>query len=155
MNIKLLLRIYAGLMTVFTLGALFSAESMMESFGMSYTTEAGIILQFAMLGQVIFIVLTLQIINWLGDDVHKVGTTYNGTRAIKRFWSKKINTKYPTPSVDDLIDHKGDSSITGKPTKTDKKKGGKSGEALKVCTLTIFSSTLWLVIDEVVEALIS
>ena len=76
MNIKLLLRIYAGLMTVFTLGALFSAESMMESFGMSYTTEAGIILQFAMLGQVIFIVLTLQIINWLGDDLHKVGTTY-------------------------------------------------------------------------------
>ena len=76
MNIKLLLRIYAGLMAVFTLGALFSAESMMESFGMSYTTEAGIILQFAMLGQVIFIVLTLQIINWLGDDLHKVGTTY-------------------------------------------------------------------------------
>jgi hypothetical protein len=75
-NIKLLLRIYAGLMAVFTLGALFSAESMMESFGMSYTTEAGIILQFAMLGQVIFIVLTLQIINWLGDDLHKVGTTY-------------------------------------------------------------------------------
>ncbi len=78
MNIKLLLRIYAGLMAVFTLGALFSAESMMESFGMSYTTEAGIILQFAMLGQVIFIVLTLQIINWLGDDLHKVGTTYAG-----------------------------------------------------------------------------
>ncbi len=76
MNIKLLLRIYAGLMAVFTLGALFSAESMMESFGMSYTTEAGIILQFAMLGQVIFIVLTLQIINWLGDDLHKVGCTY-------------------------------------------------------------------------------
>tara|TARA_B100000953_G_scaffold89637_1_gene73091 strand:- start:27 stop:428 length:402 start_codon:yes stop_codon:yes gene_type:complete len=75
-NIKLLLRIYAGLMAVFTLGALFSAESMMESFGMSYTTEAGIILQFAMLGQVIFIVLTLQIINWLGDDLHKVGCTY-------------------------------------------------------------------------------
>ena len=76
MNIKLLLRIYAGLMAVFTLGALFSAESMMESFGMSYTTEAGIILQFAMVGQVIFIVLTLQIINWLGDDLHKVGCTY-------------------------------------------------------------------------------
>ena len=76
MNIKLLLRIYAGLLAVFTLGALFSAESMMESFGMSYTTEAGIILQFAMLGQVIFIVLTLQIINWLGDDLHKVGCTY-------------------------------------------------------------------------------
>ena len=76
MNIKLLLRIYAGLMAVFTLGALFSAESMMESFGMSYTTEAGIILQFALLGQVIFIVLTLQIINWLGDDLHKVGCTY-------------------------------------------------------------------------------
>jgi hypothetical protein len=31
-----------------------------------------------MLGQVIFIVLTLQIINWLGDDLHKVGTTYAG-----------------------------------------------------------------------------
>jgi hypothetical protein len=29
-----------------------------------------------MLGQVIFIVLTLQIINWLGDDLHKVGCTY-------------------------------------------------------------------------------
>jgi len=77
-NIKLLLRIYAGLMAVFTLGGLFSAESMMESFGMVYTTEAGIILQFALLGQVIFIVLTLQIINWLGDDLHKVGTTYAG-----------------------------------------------------------------------------
>ena len=65
-------------MAVFTLGGLFSAKSMMESFGMVYTTEAGIMLQFALLGQVIFIVLTLQIINWLGDDLYKVGTTYAG-----------------------------------------------------------------------------
>ena len=76
MNLKLLFRIFFGVQAVFVLGAIVSPEAMMESFGMSYTTEAGIILQFAMLGQVIFIVLTLQIINWLGDDLHKVGTTY-------------------------------------------------------------------------------
>ena len=34
-----------------------------------------------------------------------------------------INIGLLFQTVDDLIDHKGDSSITGKPTKRDKKKG--------------------------------
>ena len=76
MNIKLLLRIYAGLMAFFTLGALFSAESMMESFGMDYTSESGIMLQFAILGQILFLVLTFQLPDWLGENLAKAGCTY-------------------------------------------------------------------------------
>ena len=68
----------AGLMFVFVLGGLFSPESMMEGFGMTFTAEVGTILHFALLGQVIFIILTLQLTNWLEDRLHIVGTTYTG-----------------------------------------------------------------------------
>ena len=33
------------------------------------------------------------LVQLIAKKLHKVGTTYNGTRAIKRFWSKKINTR--------------------------------------------------------------
>ena len=51
MNIKLLLRIYAGLMAIMLLGGVFAPEAMMEGFGMSYTKEVVPILHFALMGQ--------------------------------------------------------------------------------------------------------
>ena len=48
-----------------------------------------------------------------------------GVNSTKRKQLKKIgiNIGLLFQTVDDLIDHKGDSSIVGKPTKSDKKKG--------------------------------
>ena len=76
MNMKLLLRILSGLMIIFTLGGIFSPEEMMKSFGMSYTPEAAVILPFALMGQIFFIILTLQITCWV-EDLSKVGITYS------------------------------------------------------------------------------
>ena len=47
MNLKLLFRIFLGVQALFILGAIVSPEAMMESFGMDYTSESGIMLQFA------------------------------------------------------------------------------------------------------------
>ena len=76
MNLKLLFRIFFGVQAVFVLGAIVSPEAMMESFGMNYTFEAGIMLQFAMLGQILFVVLTFQLPDWLGENLAKAGMTY-------------------------------------------------------------------------------
>jgi len=75
MNIKLLMRLLAGLMSLFTLGGILSPESMLESFGMKYTPEAATILPFAIMGQIFFIILTLQTINWV-SDLTKVAKTF-------------------------------------------------------------------------------
>ena len=75
MNIKLLLKILVGFMILFTLGGILAPEEMMKSFGMSYTKEAAVILPFALMGQVFFIILTLQISNWI-EDLNKVSKTY-------------------------------------------------------------------------------
>ena len=78
MNLKLLFRIYAGLQIVFVLGSIFSPEAMMDSFGMKYSAELTTMMQFAMLGQVIIIAITLQLPNWLGDNLSKAALAYVG-----------------------------------------------------------------------------
>ena len=78
MNLKLLFRIYAGVQTVFVLGGVFSPQAMVESFGMTYSTELSTMMQFAMLGQVFVIIITLQLPYWLGDNLTKAGMTYAG-----------------------------------------------------------------------------
>ena len=45
-------------MILFTLGGILAPEEMMKSFGMSYTKEAAVILPFALMGQIFFIILT-------------------------------------------------------------------------------------------------
>jgi len=76
MNLKLLFRIFFGFQALFILGAIVSPEAMMESFGMAYTSESGIMLQFAILGQILFLVLTFQLPDWLGENLAKAGCTY-------------------------------------------------------------------------------
>ena len=76
MNLKLLFRIFLGVQELFILGAIVSPEAMMESFGMDYTSESGIMLQFAILGQILFLVLTFQLPDWLGENLAKAGMTY-------------------------------------------------------------------------------
>tara|TARA_B100000676_G_C17536810_1_gene560450 strand:+ start:221 stop:583 length:363 start_codon:yes stop_codon:yes gene_type:complete len=75
MKLKLLLKILSGFMILFTLGGILAPEEMMKSFGMSYTKEAAVILPFALMGQIFFIILTLQISNWV-EDLTKVSMTY-------------------------------------------------------------------------------
>ena len=75
MNIKLLMRILVGIMSLFTLGGILSPDEMMKSFGMKYTPEAAVILPFAITGQIFFIILTIQIINWV-SDLSKVAKTF-------------------------------------------------------------------------------
>ena len=76
MNLKLLFRIFLGVQELFILGAIVSPEAMMESFGMDYTSESGIMLQFAILGQILFFVVTFQLPDWLGENLAKAGMTY-------------------------------------------------------------------------------
>ena len=76
MNLKLLFRIFLGVQALFILGAIVSPEAMMESFGMDYTSESGIMLQFAILGQILFFVVTFQLPDWLGENLAKAGMTY-------------------------------------------------------------------------------
>ena len=68
MNLKLLFRIFFGLNAVFVLGAVVSPEAMLESFGMNYNADVGLMIQFAMMGQIMFLVLTYQLPDWLGDN---------------------------------------------------------------------------------------
>ena len=49
MNLKLLFRIFFGLNAVFVLGAVVSPEAMLESFGMNYNADVGLMIQFAMI----------------------------------------------------------------------------------------------------------
>ena len=76
MNIKLLLRIYAGLMALMILGGVFAPEAMMEGFGMTYTKEVAPIFHFAMMGQALFALLTFLLTTWMPEDLDKIATTY-------------------------------------------------------------------------------
>jgi hypothetical protein len=76
MNLSLLLKIFAGLQSLFVLGGLIAPESMMESFGMTYSPKIEPIMHFALFGQIILIIITFQLPNWLGDNLSKVSTTY-------------------------------------------------------------------------------
>ena len=78
MNLKLLMRIYAGLMGVMLLGGVFAPEAMMEGFGMDYTKEVKPILHFALMGQGLFALLTFLISGWMADDLQKVAVIYAG-----------------------------------------------------------------------------
>tara|TARA_B100001142_G_scaffold5211_1_gene5356 strand:+ start:371 stop:739 length:369 start_codon:yes stop_codon:yes gene_type:complete len=76
MNLKLLMRIYAGLMGLMLLGGVFAPEAMMEGFGMDYTKEVKPVLHFALMGQGLFALITFFISSWMVDDLQKVGPTY-------------------------------------------------------------------------------
>ena len=76
MNLKLVFRIYAVLGAIFVVGGTLSPEAMMEPYG--FTMEEGKITMYNfLLGiQLIIILVTWQLPDWLGDNLSKAGLTY-------------------------------------------------------------------------------
>jgi len=76
MNLKLVFRIYAVLGAIFVVGGTLSPEAMMEPYG--FTMDEGMITMFNfVLGmQLIIILVTWQLPDWLGDNLSKAGLTY-------------------------------------------------------------------------------
>ena len=76
MNLKLVFRIYAVLGAIFVVGGTLSPESMMEPYG--FTMDEGMITMFNfLLGmQLIIILITWQLPDWLGDNLSKAGLTF-------------------------------------------------------------------------------
>ena len=76
MNLKLVFRIYAVLGAIFVVGGTLSPEAMMEPYG--FTMDEGMITMFNfVLGmQLIIILVTWQLPEWLGDNLSKAGLTF-------------------------------------------------------------------------------
>ena len=76
MSLKLLFRIYAGFGALFVVGGILAPESMMEPYGL--TMDEGMITMFNfLLGmQLIIILVTWQLPDWLGDNLSKAGLTF-------------------------------------------------------------------------------
>tara|TARA_B100001123_G_scaffold401650_1_gene488560 strand:- start:67 stop:471 length:405 start_codon:yes stop_codon:yes gene_type:complete len=76
MNLKLVFRIYAVLGAIFVVGGTLSPEAMMEPYG--FTMDEGMITMFNfMLGmQLILVLITWQLPDWLGDNLSKAGLTF-------------------------------------------------------------------------------
>ena len=76
MNLKLVFRIYAVLGAIFVVGGTLSPEAMMEPYG--FTMDDGMITMFNfLLGmQLIIILVTWQLPDWLGDNLSKAGLTF-------------------------------------------------------------------------------
>ena len=76
MNLKLVFRIYAVLGAIFVVGGTLSPEAMMEPYG--FTMDEGMITMFNfVLGmQLIIILVTWQLPDWLGDNLSKAGLTF-------------------------------------------------------------------------------
>tara|TARA_Y100000310_G_C20214984_1_gene593108 strand:- start:51 stop:464 length:414 start_codon:yes stop_codon:yes gene_type:complete len=76
MNLKLVFRIYAGFGALFVILGLLSPDAMLESFGMTYNDEVGIMIQFVSMIQLMFAVVVWQLPDWLGDNLTKAGSTF-------------------------------------------------------------------------------
>ena len=76
MNLKLVFRIYAVLGAIFVVGGTLSPEAMMEPYG--FTMDEGMITMFNfLLGiQLIIILVTWLLPDWLGDNLSKAGLTF-------------------------------------------------------------------------------
>ena len=76
MNLKLVFRIFAGFSALFAIVTLLSPDAMLESYGMTYNNEVGIIIQFMVMVQIMFTVVVWQLPTWLGDNLAKAGSTF-------------------------------------------------------------------------------
>ena len=76
MSLKLLFRIYAGFGALFVVGGILAPESMMEPYG--FTMDEGMItmLNFMLAMQLMLVLITWQLPDWLGDNLPKAGLTY-------------------------------------------------------------------------------
>ena len=82
MNLKIVFRIYAAFGIIFILLATLSPEGLMEPYG--FTMNEGMItmVNFMIGFQMIIVLVTWQLPEWLGDDLSKAGLTYVGISLI-------------------------------------------------------------------------
>ena len=69
MNLKLVFRIYFGFGAFFSVMMLFAPEAMMESYGMTYTNEIKLFIQFLLMAYISLLIVTWMLPAWLGDDL--------------------------------------------------------------------------------------
>ena len=74
MNLKLVFRIFAGFLVLFTLGGLVAPEAMMDSFGMEYNDAVGIMFTFTAMVQAMFAFTVWKLPDWAGDNLANVGS---------------------------------------------------------------------------------
>ena len=76
MNLKLVFRIYFGFGALMGAMMLFAPEAMMESYGMTYTNEIKLFMQFTLMAYTSLLILTWMLPAWLGDDLSKAVPAY-------------------------------------------------------------------------------
>ena len=76
MSLKLIFRIYAGIGALFVVGGTLAPVSMMEPYG--FTMDEGMItmLNFMLGMQLMLVLITWQLPDWLGDNLSKAGLTF-------------------------------------------------------------------------------
>ena len=76
MSLRLIFRIYAGIGALFVVGGTLAPVSMMEPYG--FTMDEGMItmLNFMLGTQLMLVLITWQLPDWLGDNLSKAGLTY-------------------------------------------------------------------------------
>ena len=75
MNLKRVLKIFAGMITIFALGALIAPETMTESYGMTLSDDAKLIIQFSIIIQLMIVIIVWLLPKWLGDNLPQAGPT--------------------------------------------------------------------------------
>ncbi|MEA1881100.1 MAG: hypothetical protein U9N31_01675 [Candidatus Marinimicrobia bacterium] len=75
MNLKLVFRIFAGFGALFAVMGLVAPESMADSYGMAFSDDIHLVFQFAIMIQIMMVVIVWQLPEWLGDNLAKAGTT--------------------------------------------------------------------------------
>ena len=76
MSLKLLFRIYAGIGSLFVVGGILAPESMMEPYGLTMDEGMITMLNFMLAMQLMLVLITWQLPDWLGDKLPKAGLTY-------------------------------------------------------------------------------
>ena len=76
MNLKIVFRIYAGFGIIFILLATLSPEGLMEPYGFTMNEGMATMLNFMIGFQMIIVLVTWQLPEWLGDNLSKAGLTY-------------------------------------------------------------------------------
>ena len=76
MKLKFVFWAFAAIQFLTLLAMMFSPREIAESFGIEYSESMSVIFQFAMLTQLMLIIITSQIPSWLGKRLGKAALTY-------------------------------------------------------------------------------
>ena len=76
MNLKIVFRIYAGFGAIFILLGILSPEGLMEPYGFTMNESMITMLNFMLGMQLIIVLITWQLPDWLGANLSKAGRTF-------------------------------------------------------------------------------